>query len=89
LLGYAVDIKHIGDIREKLQEFGSMDEHLLESYDTFTGELDRVASRMADAACDPAAEARHAREMIEAFEAELRSIQAGMRTAKATVVGLM
>jgi hypothetical protein len=88
-LKYSIDFRRIGALRQSLNQFGKMDQIILEAYDEFTSQLGKIATQIKDISFDPQERVRYARHLIEDFEAELRSAQADMHDAKARAVGAM
>ncbi len=86
-LKYAIDYRRIADLRQSLNQFGSFDGAIFQSYDAFVGELDRIATQLNDPAFDSQERCRYAQHVIEDFETDLRSARTSVREAKTQTVG--
>jgi hypothetical protein len=88
-LKYSVDYRRIEGLRESLNQFGSFDAAIYQSYDELTSQLDQIATQINDPAFDGEERVQYARHVINDFETELRSAKTSVREAKDQTVGMI
>jgi hypothetical protein len=72
-LKYSLDVNRLGAIREHLNQAGSFDAAIYESYDQFMRDLDGIATQIQMSTEDKTERAEYVRTAIVKFEEELRS----------------
>jgi hypothetical protein len=99
-LKYSIDLRQIGELRNRFEAYGNYDLRISESYDEFTVQLDLVANQIGNPTLsarrqgradpfDPRERAQYAEHVIEDFQTELRSALDTVRKAKADLIKII
>jgi hypothetical protein len=88
-LKYSIDMFRIQEVQDCLRTFGNVDGAIFNSYDSFVGALDRIATQIQTHEVDATEAAGYVRHVVDDFEDDMRSLKSQVRETKRVIVGII